>query len=141
MKLTIELIPRTAWFNNLRNLVKKSQWDNIRKKVYQEANYKCEICGGVGHKHPVECHEIWEFTNNKIILKGLIALCPSCHEVKHIGRASVTGNLERAVEHFKKINNVSDEEAEVYIADAFKLYNERSSQEWEMDFDAIKGYL
>ena len=140
MKLTIELIPRTAWLKNLRNYVTKTQWDNIRKKVYQDAGYKCEICGGVGHKHPVECHEIWEFTDNKIILKGLIALCPKCHEVKHIGRASVTGNLERAVEHFKKINNVSDEVAEKYITSAFKTFEERSKQNWELDLEVIKEY-
>ncbi|AKJ73572.1 hypothetical protein SP39_1 [Salmonella phage 39] len=79
------MVPKTAWFTNLRSHLSKSNWDVVRKKCYAKANYKCEICGGKGTKHPVECHEIWDFGNGKITLKGLIALCPSCHEVKHIG--------------------------------------------------------
>lgn len=141
MKLTIELIPRTAWFKNLRNYVKTSEWDRIRKKCYQDANYRCEVCNGVGKRHPVECHEVWEFTNNQIILKKLIALCPGCHEVKHMGRASVTGNLERAVNHFIKINQVTEEEAEKYIKEAFSLYHERSKHNWELNVEALKDYL
>ena len=141
MKLTIELIPRSAWFKNLRNYVKASEWDRIRKKCYQDANYRCEVCNGVGKRHPVECHEVWEFTNNQIILKKLIALCPSCHEVKHMGRASVTGNLERAVNHFIKINQVTEEEAEKYIKEAFSLYHERPKQNWELDINALQDYL
>ena len=60
-KLTIELVPKTSWFTNLRSLVSKEQWDKIRNKVYWKAGYKCEICGSKGPKWPVECHEIWHY--------------------------------------------------------------------------------
>lgn len=141
MKLTIELIPQTAWGDNLRNYVGVTKWNKIKKQVYKNANYHCEICGGQGNKHPVECHERWKFENNKIILLGLIALCPSCHEVKHIGRAQATGNLKRAFNHFKKVNNITDEEAMDYIEKCFKLYHARSVLNWTLDLDILQEYL
>lgn len=142
MKLTIELVPKTAWFNNLRSYLSKSEWDKVRKKCYAEAGYKCEICGGKGHKHPVECHEVWDFEDGKITLKGLIALCPSCHEVKHIGLASLRGRGHIALKHFMKVNNIPQHVAEKYVEEAFALYRERSKrQEWELDVSYLNDYL
>ena len=64
-KLTIELVPQTSWYTNVRSNVSKEQWDVIRKKCYAQANNVCEICGDTGknqgYKHNVECHEIWEY--------------------------------------------------------------------------------
>ena len=59
IKLTIELVPKTAWYKNVRSEVSKDRWDELRKECYRNANYKCEVCGGTGPKWPVECHEIW----------------------------------------------------------------------------------
>jgi len=53
-ELTIELVPKTCWYTNLRSELPKSKWDKLRKKSYQEADYKCQICGGKGNRHPVE---------------------------------------------------------------------------------------
>jgi hypothetical protein len=54
---------------------------------------RCEICGGRGPEHPVECHERWRY--NDLIrtqtLVRMIALCPACHQVKHVGLANVRG--------------------------------------------------
>ena len=84
MKLTVELVPRSLWGINLRSELPKSKWDKLRKATYKKANFVCEICGGVGRKWPVECHEIWHYDDeNKVQrLDGLIALCPPCHQVK-----------------------------------------------------------
>ena len=141
MKLSIELIPKTAWFKNLRNHVGQAKWDTIRRTVYFEAGYRCEICLGVGDKHPVEAHEIWEFKDSQIILKGMIALCPPCHEVKHIGLAQVRGRLENAKKHLMKVNRLTSDEADDLIVKAFETYNERSKQEWELNLEAINEYL
>ena len=141
MKLTIELIPKTAWFKNLRSYLPKDLWDVVRKKCYKDAGYKCEICGGVGDKWPVECHEVWNFVEGKIILQRLIALCPSCHEVKHIGLAQVKGNLPRAMKHFQKVNNCDKETAKRVIAAAFMKYEERSKEDWSIDEEAVERVL
>ena len=58
MKLTIELVPKTSWYSNVRSNVSRSQWDKLRKKCYLNADYKCEVCGDTGIKQgfkwPVE---------------------------------------------------------------------------------------
>lgn len=142
MKLTIELVPKTAWNNNLRSHLSKSEWDKVRKKCYGSANYVCEICGGKGPKHPVECHEKWDFSEGKIKLIGLIALCPSCHECKHIGLAGIRGRGEIAINHFMKVNGVSRQVAQAYIREAFELYRERSKRKsWEVDFSYLQEYI
>lgn len=140
MKLDIELIPKTAWRNNLRNIVGQRTWDMIRKQCYKDAGYRCEICNGKGNKWPVECHERWEFNNNTINLLGFIALCPSCHMVKHMGLALVNGNFEKAKSHFMKINGLSSDEADEYIEEAFKRHHEQSKEEWEMNLDLLQEY-
>jgi len=106
MKLAIEIVPKTCWFSNVRNHVTKTQWDTIRKTVFQKAGDRCEICGGRGAKWPVECHEIFEY-NDEIHLQtlaGLIALCPDCHEVKHFGLARVKGTDKQAMWHLCEVN-------------------------------------
>lgn len=141
LKLEIELIPSSAWYNNIRNLVSRSQWDKIRKECYQHANHKCEICGGRGNKWPVECHERWEFLDGKINLLGFIALCPPCHEVKHIGLASKRGRFNDAKKHFMEVNGLSNNEVDKYIKDAFDLFKKRSTEKWEMNLSLIESYL
>ncbi len=136
-QLTIELVPQTAWFSNVRSMVSKTDWDTLRKEAYKKANYKCEICCGVGSKHPVECHEIWQYENDNYIQKlmGLIALCPSCHEVKHIGLATVRGRQDIAKGHLAKINNWSHEQVNQYVDKQFEKWQQRSKYEWEIDLD------
>lgn len=142
MKLSIELIPRTCWFSNVRSHVSRSEWDWLRKQVYSAAYDVCEICGGVGPKHPVEAHEIWEFNDETLVqrLTGMIALCPNCHQVKHIGLAGILGHFEKALAHFKKINKLSDKAAKEYVREAFAQYEARSKKNWKLDISYLKEY-
>lgn len=121
----------------------KSQWDVIRKKVYKHADYKCEICGGKSRPHPVECHEKWEYndTTKTQFLIGLIALCRECHQVKHIGFAAASGKLDKAVKHFIKVNQVSQEQATDYITKCFETWEERSHYDWNLDVSWLKGFI
>lgn len=143
MKLTIELVPETAWFSNVRSEVSKSTWDRIRRKCYKEAGYVCEICGGKGPKHPVECHEIWEYNDDtyKQILKGLISLCPNCHKVKHPGLAQIKGETDIVINQLMKVNNIPKTKAINYINESFNVWEERSKHEWECDISYLDEYL
>lgn len=134
-KLTIELVPSTCWLTNLRSELSKSQWDQLRKATYRKANYRCEICGGKGDKHPVEAHEIWHYDDTNLVqsLQGLIALCPACHQVKHIGLAKLRGKGEEAANHLKKVNGWNERETQQYILEAFHTWNERSKYQWQLD--------
>ena len=134
-KLTIELVPKTSWFTNLRSLLTKKQWDILRKNSYKQAGYKCEICGGKGKKWPVECHEVWEYDDTNHIQKliRLISLCPSCHQVKHIGFASLNGKLEEATKHLAEINSWDLMIANNYVDMSFELWKGRNEQLWKVD--------
>lgn len=142
LKLTIELVPETSWFSNVRSAVSKLQWDAIRSAVYSKAYYMCEICGGVGPKHPVECHEIWHYDDRKRIRKltGMIALCPDCHMVKHYGLSQIRSHEKHALRHFMKINKLSPAQAKAYINKAFALWDARSECEWTIDISHLTEY-
>jgi hypothetical protein len=141
--LSIELVPKSCWYSNLRKELPTTQWDKIRRDCYRKAGYKCEICGGVGKKHPVECHEIWEFDDKTHIqtLTGVIALCPSCHEVKHFGLAMVKGKDKVAKKHLCKVNEWSSEDADLYIEGVFEQYHKRSQHNWELDISIVEKLL
>lgn len=143
LKLTIELVPQSCHYKNLRSELSKTKWDKLRKECYKKANYKCEICGKKGNRHPVECHEIWDYNDEEKIqrLEGLIALCPKCHEVKHIGLAEMRGNFDRALNHFMKTNDLQREDALLYIEAISEIFYERSRYNWETDISIIDSLL
>lgn len=116
-----------------------SEWDKVRKDCYKKADYKCEICGGKGPKHPVECHEIWEYNHDAGIQKliNVIALCPNCHKTKHYGLARILGKEKEIKEHFMKINNCTKIFAEQYILEAFELWNLRNKITWKLNITKL----
>lgn len=143
MKLTIELVPSTCWYSNVRSNVTKRQWDIIRKAVYSEFDYKCSVCGGKGLKHSVECHEVWEYNDATHVQKllSMTALCPNCHRVKHIGRAQITNEFYIALEHLAKINGITEKDAEFYIEAQFEQWARRSNYKWKLDISVLDKYL
>ena len=134
-RLTIELVPRTSWFSNLRSRVDRPTWERLKRETALRAGNRCEVCGGRGPRWPVECHEIWSYDDKNYIqkLEGLIALCPSCHEVKHIGLAGVRGRSLKAEKHLAKVNGWSEEDVRNYIEYSFELWSRRSKHEWNLD--------
>lgn len=140
-KLTIELVPSTCWYANVRSNVTRYQWDVLRREVYKEYNYCCAICGGKGSKHPVECHEVWEYDEEKHIQKlvKMIAVCPDCHNVKHIGRASIIGKEEDAILQLCKVNKWNRSEARKYVDKQYNVWQQRSLFEWKLDISLLKN--
>lgn len=138
-KLSIELVPKSCWFSNLRDHLTSSQWENVKKDTFKKAENRCEICFAVGKRWPVECHEVWNYDDKNNIQKllGTIALCPSCHMVKHIGYASVVGKLETARRHLIKVNQMSEFQADSYIEHCFNIFDRRSSKIWTLDISWI----
>lgn len=141
-KLTIELVPFGQWFDNLRSRLKPGQWEVLKTACYVRANHRCEICGGKGRKHPVECHEIWHFDDEKKIqtLTGLISLCPSCHRVKHIGNAARMGLLVPTLKHLAKINEWPLHLAEAYAEVMMDQWQWRSRFKWSLNLDWLDCY-
>ena len=139
-KLTIELVPKGQWGANLRSELPKAEWDRLRKATYAKAGHQCEICGGRGPKWPVECHERWRYDEETKTqhLEGLIALCPSCHEVKHMGRSMSVGKGAKAMEHLMKVNGWSNTDALHYVEAAFETWTRRSKEQWSEDLSWLE---
>ena len=141
MRLEIELIPRHSWYKSLRNAVSKEEWDALRKQVYKNADYTCEICGA---SERLYCHEVWMFDScsNRQRLNGFKALCEHCHYVKHLGLVNVkilSGELpaefmEILINHFCKVNNCDIGSFEKHRDEVSKIWLERSNMHWAIDF-------
>lgn len=142
-KLTIELIPKTCFYSNVRTLLPTKYWDQLRKESYELASHKCEICGDTGknqgYRHDVECHEIWEYDDNKRIQKlmGLISLCPKCHQVKHFGRTSAIGKQAEAFKHLESVNEWNHKDCVDHLAQSMTEWLERSKYEWKLDITIL----
>lgn len=137
--LSVELVPATCWYTNVRSNVSRRDWERCKDFVKARSGGRCEVCGGRGSRYPVDCHEIWEYDDERQIqtLVGLIALCPACHEVKHLGRAMQVGNGDRAVAHLMKVNGWNEDAAERYCMLVFRIWEMRSQYEWELDISFL----
>lgn len=142
-KLTIELVPKTAWWSNVRSNVTRAEWEVCKQYVRRRSLGFCEICGGQGPRHPVECHEIWEYDDDKHIqtLVDLIALCPPCHQAKHYGRSEVVmepWQLAKLNAHIMKVNGWRQwSTLEDYRDLTFKIWWLRSQHDWELDISFL----
>lgn len=137
--LTIELVPSSSWYTNVRSQVSKKVWDNIRNITYSKAGNICEICGGSGkeqgYSYSVECHEIWEYddVNHVQKLTGMIALCPNCHKVKHAGLTITKGGKHLVLSQLQKVNNINSFEANKIINEAMVKWSYRNRFKWKVD--------
>jgi hypothetical protein len=142
VKLTVEMIPRTCWFSNLRTLLPPEDWDKMRRWCYGRAGYVCEICGGVGPDHPVEAHEIWEYDDETHVqrLAGLIALCSKCHQVKHLGHTMASGHGAAARCHLRTVNGWGLLGMLSYLQGVVAKQEERSEHEWKLDLSWLDNF-
>lgn len=74
-----------------RTIVGASIWNQMRKQCYENAGYKCEVCG-YEHQVPADlhAHELFDIDYEKgtSTFVRLVCLCPMCHlRVIHSGRA------------------------------------------------------
>lgn len=146
-KLTVELVPEPCWFSNVRSEVSRSDWDKIKQFTFQAAQRRCEICGGRGPKWPVECHEVWQYTEfpetHHIRAHGVqrliqfVALCPACHEVKHLGLAELRERLDQALMHLAMVNQWSAQQAQQYRTQALAIWARRSQLPWLLDLSYL----
>ncbi len=138
-RLTVELVPRTCWFKNVRSEVSRDVWDRLRKETLEGAGHRCQVCGAVGR---LECHEVWEYDDERHVqrLAELVTLCYRCHEVKHIGLAGVRGREERAMEHLARVNGWSREDVEAYVEAVFETWHWRSRHEWTLDLGWLERH-
>lgn len=133
--LYVDLVPSSAWFSNLRSELTQEEWGAVKKKTFRSASYRCQACGGVGPKHPVECHERWRFDHDSGIqtLVGTIAFCPACHEATHFGLARVRGRDRIAIQQLMCVNRWSEAQVMEHVNKAMEEWKGRSRIRWKLD--------
>jgi len=141
--LFIGLVPRSCWFDNVRSHVSADQWTLLKKRTFRDAGWRCEICRGVGPEWPVECHEVWNYDDatHTQRLERLVALCPDCHRVKHMGLANVRQQSVEATAHLALVNGWSYAKARQHVDEAFELWARRSRESWALDISYIEAFV
>ena len=106
-RLRFELVPDGCWYVNLRSHLSKSDWERIKRYAKRKADGRCMICGKITNQ--LDAHEQWSYDEKRGIqrLEDIIAVCKDCHSVIHIGRTQLYGDIERAENHYMKVNGVS----------------------------------
>jgi len=134
--LTMDLLPKGAWGNNLSLTLNKKDWDVLRYECYKRASYRCSICGETDSG--LDAHEEWDFdiTSKTQILRDIVALCKACHRVKHINQSTRIGYEENAKRHFMRINKCDELLYAKHYLDSQALYDERNIIErWSIRAD------
>lgn len=141
-RLTVELVPSSCWFSNVRSAVSSKDWEKLKTLTFRAAKYRCELCDGFGPKHPVECHEVFTYDDENLVQKlvRLIALCPACHRVKHIGLASARGDYDKCLAHLMKVNGWDKSTATEHVMKAFWVFEHRSQWEYSLDLSFLQQY-
>ena len=134
LKLTMDLVPKSCWYQSLYRLLPRSQWNKLREGVLTKARNRCQICRADGKLY---CHEIWHYDDKKHIqsLKGFHVVCSLCHHLSHFGKAQDLADqglldLDAVIQHFLSVNKVGVEIFEEHEKDAFTTWRERSRRRW-----------
>jgi len=137
-KLLPELIPYSMHYKNVRSVLSDEDWKEVARISYKNSNHRCDICGARGR---MECHEIWDFNDKKLVQKlvGLTTLCHECHQVKHIGLARKLGWFGDALEHMSKINGISINKCKKYIEYA-EMEVKKRREEYDLDLTFLNSY-
>ncbi len=141
-KLNFELVPDSCWYSNLRSLLSPAQWDAVRKRAYARAGGRCMICGAPSKR--LDAHEEWEYDEVNAVqrLKRIVAVCPACHAVIHIGRTQLKGDARAAEEHFIKVNGCTYAQMRAALGRANEDHRRRNLvPEWKLDISALADYI
>lgn len=141
MKLKFEMIPDGCWYSNLRSVLPPELWDAVRRDAYARADGKCAVCGAPSRR--LEAHERWSYDEERGIqkLEDVIAVCPACHAVIHIGRTQLMGNERAAEEHFMKVNGCSYAEYRRELGKANEVHARLNRvSEWALDVGLLNRF-
>ncbi len=152
-KLSVSLIPESAWGKNVRAIVSNVAWSQLRWKFGASLSEPvgnrggarwnksslgnnfliCEIC--LEHFEYLHLHELWDFDDVKLTQKlvGFKAICEDCHNAIHFGRASLVGLSENSYLQLIKINGWTRAEAEAHVKKAMWEWRSRDRFEYELD--------
>jgi Domain of unknown function (DUF5710) len=140
--LSVDLIPKSAWFTNVRSCVSPEDWERLRTMVTRRAWQRCEFCSA--NRDPemqrrLEVHERWAFDDASRVqtLRRLVCICSDCHAVVHYGVTQIQGDVEAAFEHLIAVAELDVPQAKAHVLDAFRVWEERSQHQWDLDLSML----
>ena len=140
--LSLDLIPSTCWFTNVRSCVSRDDWKRIAMGVKRRANKVCELCGtkaDPAQKLYLDAHERFEYVDGVQILRRLVCACTRCHLSLHYGHARATGQEDDAREWLAHVNQWDKAQVDAAVDAAFAVWAQRSRQEWTLDLSIIES--
>lgn len=141
-KLDFELVPDGCWYSNLRSILSKKQWDFLKAYAKKKSGGRCAVCGKKSAS--LHAHERWSYDEANAIqkLEDIVAVCPDCHSVMHIGRTQLKGNERRAEEHFMNVNKCSYAEYRKALGAANEAHVRRNGvAEWKLDLTFLQRII
>ena len=140
-KLWIELVPDGCWYSNLRTVLPKKVWDMIRNDAKARAGNKCAICGKENTR--LEAHEKWSYDEKSRVqkLEDVVSVCHDCHSAIHMERTALLGDIERAENHYMKVNKCSYSQMKKDRSEANELHQKRNRIDWIADTSWLKRFL
>lgn len=148
--LRLDMLPPSTWYSNLRTHATKGAWSGLAIPVAEAADYRCEICGHEqwlpsGKRRRPDCHELWRFElqygRPTQRLERLIALCPSCHETQHAGRAHLIGRMPDVYEHLGWINGWTVDEGRADFERAWERFDVIADSHFDLDLRVLAGRI
>ena len=140
------IIPKPLHGTNPRTIMGQKKWDVVRKEAYARNNYHCFACGihrnDVTPRQILHAHEQYDidYGRGKVSFRGVIALCPQCHDLIHSQRYDALFdkgeiNLEDAwlLERHKEMV-LQDLVREEYQGEVAKW------EDWHLEIDGEKYY-
>ncbi len=131
MTITLNLTPKACEYWNLRRIITKAEWAMLAGEVRRRAGYKCESCGRPAIKGQIVCHEEWKWEDGFQRLDKMMALCRSCHVIKH-------GDLiGHRMTRLQALNFWTNAELRAHVESARDVLFLRETQEWAVDTKQI----
>lgn len=120
--LYFELIPPLLHGKAPRVNLSRKEWESIRRHVFSGNSWACAFCGS---PHRLEAHEAYRFEGEWMILDDIVPACKRCHFTIHAGRASMRGQLGKAISGMAIVRGISFDEAEWLWNEACVLWERR----------------
>ena len=86
------IVLRVLGFASYADYLQSDKWQKIRTRVLRRAGYRCEVCGGVATQVHHNLYGRKQLTGRS--LKGLKAVCKSCHEKIEFEQGRKVGFVE-----------------------------------------------
>ena len=146
LKLSIELIPKALWEQNLRSGegLGKGRWDKLRRELTKEHGSRCAICGAIGKR--LHGHEVWDYREKKTVGTSVLLrveiVCVDCHDIHHWARTTklfeagkITAERYRNLrKHFRVVNGCRQEVFDDHFLQSARVWEERSKKRWKIDW-------